>query len=327
MRRPLTFPAASFLAIALAACGGGDDTASTVESTAPITVEVSADEPLTGDEAAPSTVPVGTLECEDAPDPANFVEGQIPPANRPCEIPTALQIHEIRTGTGRNAVDGDTLILDYTGVRAEDGRLFDTSYTRGEPLDFVLGRGGVIPGWDNGLVGTQAGSLVKLDIPAELAYGATPPPGSEVIQPGDALSFVIEVRAVVPAVTAEDAPLDLDIQPSIGATEVTTQVVTEGDGATVGPGDTAVVHMLLVRGDNEIVLFNTWERSEGALRIEVAEGETLSGILTGLDGARVGSTLAITMPPADAFGEQGQTGLGLPAGTDLVAIVEVVGVY
>ncbi|MEJ7800452.1 MAG: FKBP-type peptidyl-prolyl cis-trans isomerase, partial [Ilumatobacter sp.] len=86
-------------------------------------------------------------------------------------------------------------------------------------------------------------------------------------------------------------------------------------------------HMLLVRGDNEVVLFNTWERSDGALRIKIEDGQTLPGILATLDGARVGSTIAVTMPPADAFGEQGETGLGLPAGIDLIAIVQVVGVY
>ncbi|MEO6653749.1 MAG: FKBP-type peptidyl-prolyl cis-trans isomerase [Ilumatobacteraceae bacterium] len=312
MRRTLSI---TMLLIAVAGCGGVDETTATVAPTiAPSTV------------TTPSTVPVGTLECETDPDQADYVEGQIPPANRPCEIPTELQIHAIRSGTGRAAEDGDTLILDYTGIRAADGRLFDTSYTRGEPLDFVLGRGSVIQGWDDGLEGAQADSLVKLDIPPALAYGDTPPAGSD-IEPGAALTFIIEIRAVVPAVTAEDAPLDLDLQPSVGATEASTQVLTEGDGATVAAGDTALVQMLLVRGDNEVVLFNTWERSEGALRIKVEDGQTLPGILEALDGARVGSTLAVTMPPADAFGEDGQTSLGLPAGVDLIAIVQIVGAY
>lgn len=316
MRRTLTV---TFLAIAVTACGGGDETTTSVAPTTASSTPAST-------AAVPSTVPVGTLECETEPDPSDYVEGQIPPANRPCEIPTELQIHTIRAGVGRTAEDGDTLILDYTGIRSDEGRLFDTSYTRGEPLDFVLGRGSVIQGWDDGLVGAQAGSLVKLDIPPALAYGETPPSGSD-IQPGDALSFIIEIRAIVPAVTAADAPLDLDIQPSVGATAVTTQVLTEGDGATVAAGDTALVHMLLVRGDNEVVLFNTWERSDGALRIKVEDGQTLPGILATLDGARVGSMIAVTMPPADAFGEQGETGLGLPAGIDLIAIVQVVGAY
>lgn len=319
MRRPLSVLVSA--TIALAACGGSDEPSSTAASVP----TVAPDDTASPDGVADS-VPVGTLECEDEPDPSDYVEGQIPPANRPCEIPTALQIATIRDGVGRNAADGDTLILDYTGIRSEDGRLFDTSYTRGVPLDFVIGRGGVIQGWDDGLIGTQAGSLVKLDIPAELAYGENPPPGSDDIRPGDALTFIVEVRAVVPAVTAADAPLDLEIEPSIGALEVTTDVVTQGDGATVELGDTAVVHLLLVRGDNEVVLFNTWERMD-PLQIIMEDGQTLPGIFQGLQGATVGSRLSIVMPPAEAFGPDGEASLGLPAETDLIAIVDVVGVY
>ena len=314
MRR--TLPA---LLVVLAACGGGSGDAAPTP-----------DEP-SGADSVPSSIidsPLLPAEgCEVGPDTAKYVEGKIPRAVRPCEIPTELVTHTIRSGTGRNAQNGDTLIVDYIGIRAEDGAIFDESYSRGTPLEFPLGRGGVIKGWDEGLIGTQAGTVVKLDVPAQLAYGDEPPGGeSSAIRPGDALSFVVEVRAVIAPVTAEDAPLDLQIDPSIGATEVTVTELTPGDGATLESGETAVVHLLLVRGDNEVVLFNTWERSD-PFQIILEEGQTLPGILQGLQGARVGSRLAIAMPPSAAFGEQGETGLGLPAGVDLIAIVDVVGVY
>ena len=212
-----------------------------------------------------------------------YSEGQIPPAIRPCEIPTDLVVQTVRTGTGRPAEDGDTLYVDYTGLRSEDGFVFDTSYTRGAPLDFPLGRGGVIEGWDQGLVGAQAGSLLKLDIPADLAYGDTPP--GDVIQPGDALSFVVEVRAVVPPTTIDDAPLDLVLEPSVGALEVTTNDLVVGDGAHVEMGKTAIVHVLLVRGDNQVVLFDSWKRDD-PLQIVMEEGATLPGIFEGLQGRR-----------------------------------------
>ena len=317
MRR--TVPA---LLIILAACGGGDDDAAT---TTPAT------EPDTSVVIPTSIVnsPLLPAEgCEDSPDAADYEEGAIPQAVRPCEIPTALVTHTIRSGTGRNAQDGDTLFVDYIGIRSEDGAIFDESYTRGTPLEFPLGRGGVIQGWDDGLIGTQAGGLVKLDVPAILAYGDTPPGGDDGdIRPGDALTFIVEVRAVVAPVTADDAPLDLRIEPSIGATEVTVTELTAGDGATVEAGDTAIVRMLLVRGDNEVVLFDTWERSGSFEKIPLEEGQTLPGLLQGIPGARVGALIAIAMPPSEAFGEDGQTSLGLPAGVDLIAVVDVVGVY
>lgn len=306
------------LLIVLAACGGGDDDATPPDETSSTVVIPTSivNSPLLPAEG-----------CEDGPDAADYTAGAIPQAVRPCVIPTALVTHTIRSGTGRAAQDGDSLIVDYIGIRADDGAIFDESYSRGVPQEFPLGRGGVIQGWDDGLIGTQAGTMVKLDVPAELAYGDTPPGGeSSGIRPGDALSFIVEVRAVIAPVTAADAPLDLTIEPSVGATEVTVTELTPGDGATVELGDTAVVHLLLVRGDNEVVLFNTWERSD-PFQIILEEGQTLPGLFEGLQGAQVGSRIAIAMPPSEAFGEQGDSSLGLPAGIDLIAIVDVVGVY
>ena len=233
-------------------------------------------------------------------------------------------VRTVRPGTGRPAEKGDTVFVDYTGLRSEDGFVFDTSYTRGAPLDFPLGRGGVIKGWDQGLIGAQAGSLLKLDIPASLAYGDTPP--GDVIQPGDALSFVVEVRAVVPPVTIDDAPLDLVLDPSVGAVEVSTNDLVVGDGAPIELGKTAIVHVLLVRGDNQVVLFDSWERDD-PLKIVMEEGATLPGIFQGLQGATVGTMREIIIPPDQAFGAQGDTSLGLPAGVDLIVVADVVGVY
>lgn len=311
------------LAAVAAACGGGDDDAAPDTSGSPAT---SAPDPAAGS-TVPATIDPASLlpkECRDEPDPADYVEGQVPAIIPPCSVPDELIVHTLREGAGVAAEVGDTVIVDYTGMIIGDGEVFDTSYTRGVPLDFPLGRGGVIDGWDQGLVGARAGSLLRLDIPTELAYGESPP--GDQIEPGDALSFNIEVRAVVPSVTAEDAPLELRIEPSVGATELTTTDVVVGEGAAVELGQTAVVHLLLVRGDNEVVLFNTWENDD-PLQIIMEEGQTLPGIFEGLQGATVGTLRVMAMPPALAFGEGGETGLGLPAGTDLIVVAEVVGVY
>ncbi len=312
MHRPLALLVAA--AIALAGCTRGD------ENSTPGTTTISPSD------ATPTTLagPVAVDECEDAPDPAHYTDTQFPIAVRPCTVPAELVVHTIRDGVGRPAEPGDTMIVDFTGVRAETGEIFDTSFLRGIPFDFPLGRGGVIPGWDQGLVGARAGSLVKLDIPGDLAYGDNPPPGD--LQPGDALSFVIAVRAVIPPVTAVDAPTDIPVEPSAGAMETTVSEVVAGDGAEVELGTTAVVHMLVVRGDNEVVLVNTWE-ADDPLQILMEEGQTLPGVFTGLLGARVGSVRVITMPPADAFGPDGEPSMGLPPGADVIVIAEVMGVY
>ncbi len=339
MRRALPL----LLAVAaLAACGGDDttsssdpasgttDTGGTTDSTAAADGAGAesgdgSDNTLAPPITVPRSVPESRGDCEDAPDPADYVDGQVPPAVRPCTLPTELVVHTLRAGTGPAAAPGDTLIADYIGIRSEDGKQFDTSYTRGVPIDFPIGRGGVIRGWDEGLLGATAGSAFKLDIPADLAYGDSPPGGGD-IRAGDALTFIVEVRAVVPSVTVEDSPFEYDLEPSIGAVEVTITDLVAGDGATVAAGQTAVIHVLLIRGDNEALLYNSWELDE-PIQVVVQEGQTLPGILQSIEGARVGSLRAIAMPPADAFGEEGEPILGLPAGVDLIAVVEILGVF
>jgi FKBP-type peptidyl-prolyl cis-trans isomerase len=326
--RPVPLPVIALLAAATA-CGGGDDRADAGSDVTAGTTAPAATAPGSIVGEAPGTTAampvVDPDRCEDEPVAADHPVDEMPVVLRPCTVPTELDVHVVHGGSGRPAENGDTLFVDYTGVRSASGDLFDTSYLRGVPLDFVLGRGSVILGWDVGLLGTRPGEVVKLDVPADMAYGDTPPQGSD-IEAGDALTFLVEVRAVVPPTTAEDAPLDLLVTPSEGATAVSTVDATVGDGAEVTPRSTAIVHLLLVRGDNLKVLLDTWERGE-PLQVPIIDDQSLPGIVTGLQGARVGSTRVITIPPDEAFGPDGEPGLGLPAGIDLIVVARVLGVY
>jgi peptidylprolyl isomerase len=240
------------------------------------------------------------------------------------EAPTELLITDIKTGTGREATPGDSVWVDYVGVITLTGELFDTSLARGQALNFTVGAGQVIQGWDDGLLGATPGTKRRLDIPADLAYGDNPP--GDPIKAGDALTFIVDVRAVVPPTRAEDAPLDIDTAPSDGALELSIEDFVEGDGHTAVTGDTVLAHLLLARGDNRVTLFNTWDRGE-PLEILLEDGYTLPGLQQGITGMSVGGTRILKMPPDLAFGPDGEPGLGLPAGRDLIAIVELVGAW
>jgi FKBP-type peptidyl-prolyl cis-trans isomerase FkpA len=74
------------------------------------------------------------------------------------------------------------------------------------------------------------------------------------------------------------------------------------------------------------VLLDTWKRSD-PLQVIIAEGQSLPGLIEGIQGARVGGTRVLTLPPDLAFGPDGEPGLGLPAGADLIIVAEVFGVY
>ena len=300
---PTPLGLAALLVIAMTAGCGGDDTADTVDEADVTDVELNPVDP----DAPTTTLGENPLDVE--------------PLD---EAPTELLITDIATGVGREAAAGDTVWVDYVGVITLTGELFDTSLARGQALNFTVGAGQVIRGWDDGLLGATPGTKRRLDIPADLAYGDNPP--GDPIKAGDALTFIVDVRAVVPPTRAADAPLDIDTAPSDGALELSVEDYVEGDGHTALTGDTVLAHLLLVRGDNRVTLFNTWDRGE-PLEILLEDGYTLPGLQQGITGMSVGGTRILKMPPELAFGPDGEPGLGLPAGRDLIAIVELVGAW
>jgi FKBP-type peptidyl-prolyl cis-trans isomerase len=92
------------------------------------------------------------------------------------------------------ASNGKVVSVHYSG-KLTDGTKFDSSYERGQPIEFLLGAGKVIKGWDMGLEGMKVGGKRKLTIPAELAYGARGTPGGP-IPPNATLVFDVELVGV-----------------------------------------------------------------------------------------------------------------------------------
>mgnify|MGYP001597731512 CR=1 FL=1 len=98
-----------------------------------------------------------------------------------------------KEGSGVEAKDGDTVSVNYTGKLA-DGTVFDSSIPRGEPIEFVLGSGQVIQGWDQGITGMKVGEKRMLTIPSLLGYGKTGSPPS--IPPNATLIFDVELMGI-----------------------------------------------------------------------------------------------------------------------------------
>ena len=94
------------------------------------------------------------------------------------QTPTSsIEIEEIAVGNGAEAKQGNTVSVHYTG-KLEDGTTFDSSIERGEPIEFILGQGQVIPGWEQGIAGMKVGGKRTLIIPPSLAYGQQGVPGA-----------------------------------------------------------------------------------------------------------------------------------------------------
>jgi FKBP-type peptidyl-prolyl cis-trans isomerase len=116
-------------------------------------------------------------------------------ASSPSTVASAELVKEdVKTGTGPAAKQGDRVKVHYTGTLL-DGTKFDSSLDRGEPFEFTLGRGEVIKGWDQGVVGMKKGGKRRLTIPSELAYGTRGMPPK--IPPDATLKFEVELKEIV----------------------------------------------------------------------------------------------------------------------------------
>ncbi|MQY14004.1 FK506-binding protein [Streptomyces sp. RB5] len=110
------------------------------------------------------------------------------------EPPADLEIKDLWEGDGPVAKAGDTVSVHYVGVSFGSGEEFDSSWNRGTPLQFGLGAGQVIPGWDQGIQGMRVGGRRQLIIPPHLAYGARGAGGK--IGPNETLIFVCDLVSV-----------------------------------------------------------------------------------------------------------------------------------
>jgi len=111
-----------------------------------------------------------------------------------AEPPADLVIIDVTEGDGAEATSGSTVSVHYVGVAHSTGEEFDASYNRGTPLQFRIGGGQVIQGWDEGVEGMKVGGRRQLVIPPHLGYGDRGAGG--VIKPGETLIFVVDLLEV-----------------------------------------------------------------------------------------------------------------------------------
>lgn len=108
-------------------------------------------------------------------------------------LDSGLKYQELETGTGDKAEPGMKVTVHYSGW-LENGSKFDSSLDRNEPFSFILGKGQVIRGWDEGVAGMLVGGKRRLSIPPQLGYGSRGAGG--VIPPNATLIFEVELLAV-----------------------------------------------------------------------------------------------------------------------------------
>jgi peptidylprolyl isomerase len=110
------------------------------------------------------------------------------------DIPFELVTEDLVVGDGPEATSGQKVTVHYVGAAFRSGEEFDASWNRGQPFEFKLGAGQVIPGWDAGVQGMKVGGRRKLTIPSAMGYGARGAGGA--IQPHEPLVFVVDLLSV-----------------------------------------------------------------------------------------------------------------------------------
>ena len=147
--------------------------------TACLSVSTLAPEMTVADEPLP-TMPAGAGKA-DADAPTEFTATE-----------SGLKYRVLRKGTGKNPTSRDEVEVNYHGW-LDDGKVFDSSYKRGESISFPLNR--VIPGWTEGMQLVGEGGMIELLIPSNLGYGARGTPGGP-IPPNATLHFLVELIEV-----------------------------------------------------------------------------------------------------------------------------------
>ncbi len=192
----LTPPALTLTALALLAlsgCAPKEDSASSAPPPAPAPSSPA----MAPDAQGPTPVPATQTPAAPAGDVSAVptttkIDGKTVTLKT---LPSGVKYYDMKVGTGANPKIGQTVSVQYTGTLL-DGTKFDSSYDHGgQPIDFPIGVGSVIKGWDEGVPSMKVGGKRRLVIPGDLAYGANPPPGAP-IPPNATLIFDIELVGV-----------------------------------------------------------------------------------------------------------------------------------
>jgi peptidylprolyl isomerase len=311
---------ASLLAL-LAACGPAEPVEETETPTEAVDEEaVDSAEEAEQEEVAPADTPVGEeLDLDTLEEaPASEMPEGPPEGFAGLDYSTTdsgLQYTVTEQGEGEQPVEGDVVRVHYEGQLA-DGTVFDSSFQRGDPFRFALGRGQVIPGWDEGIALLQEGGTAKLIIPPDLAYG---PQGSGGVIPPDATLY-FEVQLVEVLEGGPDEPVAVaDDEYETTDDGLQYYVIEEGSGEMPEEGDPVRIEFTAWLDDGTR-LDSSIDRGEPLVFV-IGSEQIFPGLSEGVGMMEVGGQWQFVIPPDLAFGEEGAG--AIPPDTSLVFLVDL----
>jgi len=261
--------------------------------------------------------------------------GSTPTVNIPnSPAPKDLTSQTLTQGSGATVAAGDTLVANYVGETWADKKVFDSSFSRGNPAPFVIGKGQVIPGWDKELVGKKVGSRVLLTVPPADGYGSKGNSQAG-IKGTDTLVFVVDLVAAYgpnaggPGTPAPALPAGWpkvsntpgtkpDITSVAGVktpTKPESKLVVTGTGDPIDPSKTLMVQLV----QTDLATGKKTQATWGQQPQEVSAQNVLQ-VASALSGQKIGSRAVVLVPGSKASGSS-------PAQPASVLVIDVVGQF
>ena len=220
-------------------------------------------------------------------------------------------------GNGPQAHAGAKVKVHYTG-RLTDGKVFDTSTGRGEPIEFTLGKGQVIAGWDEGIALLHVGDKAVLTIPSKLGYGEQ---GTQGIPGGATLIFDVELVDVKEGIKPWNVT-STDIKTTkTGLQYIVVEKNPDPAAKRVENGQTVSVHYTGFLKGNKV--FDSSIERGNPITFPLGQGRVIRGWEEGISLMNVGDKYRLIIPPSLGYGEKGAGGV-IPPNATLYFDVEVV---
>jgi peptidylprolyl isomerase len=237
------------------------------------------------------------------------------------KTPSGLEIIMIQENkTGEQAVAGTMATFNYSGY-FRDGKMFDSSLDRNQPLSVKAGKGQLFPGWDEGLTMLRKGEKAKLIIPSKLAFGEK---GFQTLIPPNT-DLVIDVEML--DVKTMPVPVKYDVSKLEAKTTASGlkyyEVLRSGTGIKAEPGKNVKVHYSGYLADGTM-FDSSVERGE-PIEFPLGQGQVIPGWEEGIALMEVGDKLRLVIPYTLAYGENGRPPM-IPGKSDLTFDVELVSV-